>query len=462
MIAPPSPRSPDAAQVQVLFAEARRSSSLASGSPAPDASADVIESGQRGRILSLFKEAWRRRRRRRAAASVAAVVLAAAVATAAWATGWPGTSPPGQAGGASHASGGSPGALPWAGAPLVAWVDDNGGLHVGDLATGRQRLVATVRADPTVPLVSAGGRIYWVDTGGEYLPGYGQWPDVVRSLDPATGKTRSVAPGQAVFASADGRHVFIAWTGTDLIEVPADGSGPARQLTVPRGWFVAGNGGIASGGPGDLGVAGDGILVQASEYQETPSPAVLGLWDPHTATVRVLGHMANGDYGLIAATTPPGGHAGLVATFPASCGIAPGFRCIRITSTATGSGVTVRSPSRYGFGIGGAFSADGRWLAAFVITGAGSRNAGPSARLAIVNTRTGRLRLVPGARYLIGAATLWASAIPGREELLTGGPASAYLVNAVTLAERAVYFLPGDHRSLDISRDVNYSAVVLR
>ena len=390
------------------------------------------------------------------------MVLAAAVATAAWATGWPGTSPPGQAGGASHASGGSPGALPWAGAPLVAWVDDNGGLHVGDLATGRQRLVATVRADPTVPLVSAGGRIYWVDTGGEYLPGYGQWPDVVRSLDPATGKTRSVAPGQAVFASADGRHVFIAWTGTDLIEVPADGSGPARQLTVPRGWFVAGNGGIASGGPGDLGVAGDGILVQASEYQETPSPAVLGLWDPHTATVRVLGHMANGDYGLIAATTPPGGHAGLVATFPASCGIAPGFRCIRITSTATGSGVTVRSPSRYGFGIGGAFSADGRWLAAFVITGAGSRNAGPSARLAIVNTRTGRLRLVPGARYLIGAATLWAGAIPGREELLTGGPASAYLVNAVTLAERAVYFLPGDHRSLDISRDVNYSAVVLR
>jgi hypothetical protein len=349
-----------------------------------------------------------------------------------------------------------------AGAPLVAWVDDNGGLHVGDLATGRQRLVATVRADPTVPLVSAGGRIYWVDTGGEYLPGYGQWPDVVRSLDPATGTTRSVAPGQAVFASADGRDVFIAWTGTDLIEVPADGSGPARRLTVPRGWFVAGNGGIAGGGPGDLGVAGDGILVQASAYQETPSPAVLGLWDPHTATVRVLGQMANGDYGLIAATTPPGGHAGLVATFPASCGIAPGFRCIRITGTATGSGVTVRSPSRYGFGIGGAFSADGRWLAAFVITGAGSRHAGPSARLAIVNTRTGRLRLVPGARYLIGAATLWAGAIPGREEILAGGPANAYLVNAMTLAERAVYFLPGDHRSLDISRDVNYSAVVLR
>jgi hypothetical protein len=438
-----------------------RPGSLASGRPASGVSPDVIESGPRGRILNLFKEAWRRRRRRRAAAG-AAVVLAAAAATAAWVGGWPGTGAPGQARSASHAPGGSPGALRRPGAPLVAWVDDNGGLHVGDLATGRQRLVATVSADPTVPLASAVGRLYWVDTGGGNLRGYGYWPDAVRSLDLATGRIRSIAPGQAVFASADGRHVFIAWTGTDVIEVPADGPGPAQQLTVPRGWLVAGNGGVAGGGPGDLGVAGDGILVQASGYQVSPEPAMLGLWDLHTGTVRVLGRMANGNYGLIAATTLPGGHAGLVATFPAPCGRVPGFRCIRITDTATLSSVTVRSPSRYGFGTGGAFSADGRWLAAFVITGVGSRHAAPSARLAIVNTRTGRLRLVPGARYLIGAATLWAGAIPGREEILAGGPANAYLVNAMTLAERAVYFLPRDRRSLDINRDVNYSSAVLR
>jgi hypothetical protein len=436
-----------------------RPGSLASGSPAPGVNADVIESGRRGRVLNLFKEAWQRRRRRRTAAA-AAVVLAAAAAAAAWAGGWPGTGAPGQARGASHATGGSPGPLRRAGAPLVAWVDDNGGLHVGDLATGRQRLVATVGADPTVPLVSAGGRLYWVDTRGGYLPGYGYWPDVVRSLDLATGEIRSLAPGQAVLASADGRHVFIAWTGVDLIEVPADGSGPARQLTAPRGWLVAGNGGIAGGGPGDLGVAGDGILVQSTRYQESPGPTPLGLWDLHTGRVQVLGRIANGDYGLIAATTLPGGHAGLVATFPASCGTVPGFGCIKITDTATGSGVTVRSPSRYGFGIGGAFSADGRWLAAFVITGAGSRHASPSAQLMIVNTRTGRLRMVPGARYLTGAATLWADTVPGRDEILAGGPTNAYLVNTVTTAKRPVYFLPGDHQSLDISRDVNYSAVV--
>ena len=181
----------------------------------------------------------------------------------------------------------------------------------------------------------------------------------------ATGRIRSIAPRQAVFAAADGRHVFIAWTGIDVIEVRTDGLGPARQLTVPRGWLVAGNGGIAGGGPGNLGEAGDGILVQASGYQVSPEPTMLGLWNPHTGTVRVLGRMANGNDGLIGATTLPDGHAGLVATFPASCGMVPGFRCVKITDTATLSSVTVRSPSRYGFGTGGAFSADGRWLATF-------------------------------------------------------------------------------------------------
>jgi hypothetical protein len=151
----------------------------------------VIESGQRGRVLNLFKEAWRRRRRRRVAA-VAAVVLAAAAATASWAADWPGAGVPGPARGAAHAPGGSLGALGRTGVPLVAWVDDNGGLHVGDLATGRQQLAARISADPTVPLVSAGGRLYWVDTGGGYLAGYGYWPDIVRSLDLATGRIRSL------------------------------------------------------------------------------------------------------------------------------------------------------------------------------------------------------------------------------------------------------------------------------
>ena len=71
------------------------------------------------------------------------------------------------------------------------------------------------------------------------------------------------------------------------------------------------------------------------------------------------------------------------------------------------------------------------------------------------------MRAVPGARYQIGAATLWAGAIPGGDQILAGGPANAYLANAATMAEQAVFFLPGDDRALDISRDVNYSAVIL-
>jgi len=52
--------------------------------------------------------------------------------------------------------------------PLAAWIGDTGALRVASLATGRQRVVARTRADPSVPLVVAGGRLYWVDTSGFY------------------------------------------------------------------------------------------------------------------------------------------------------------------------------------------------------------------------------------------------------------------------------------------------------
>ena len=134
----------------------------------------------------------------------------------------------------------------------MAWVDDNGRLHVGDLATGRQQLAARISA--THSAAGIGGRAALL--GGHrrgYLPGYGQWPDVVRSLNLATGEIRSIAPGQAVFASADGRHVFIAWTGTDVIEVPADGPGPARQLDRAARLARGRERRNRRGGPGDLG-----------------------------------------------------------------------------------------------------------------------------------------------------------------------------------------------------------------
>jgi hypothetical protein len=398
-------------------------------------------------VRALFKEAWRRRRRRRLAAVVVAM-LAAGAAIGVSTTVWQVTPGPGHAATGGRGTGGVAGSPGGAALPPVAWVDGSGLLRIGDLATGSQRVAAGTGAVPQAdtPLVSAGGRVYWIDTGGMSLRGYGYWPDVARALDVATGKVQNLAPGQAVFASADGRHVFVAWTGTDVIELPAAGRGPSRQLAVPHGWYVP------DGGPGPfdppLAVAGD-IVVQGSSFQNNPHPTRVGIWNLRTGKVTVLGRVVSANFGLIGAVALPGSGRGLVAWIPASCGQRSGWRCIEITDTATLSSETVRSPSPGGFALGGAFSTDGRWLAAFVNTGQGR---GAVARPSLINTHSGALRVVAGAPFTAGQDILWARALPGGSEFLTGGTASTYLVTAVPLSAR-----PLGSTGLDL----NYSVVVL-
>ncbi len=405
-------------------------------------------------VLALFREARQRRRRRRLAA-LAAVVLAAAAAVLAAVVWQPG---PGPGRGASGAGGTAGAGVPSGGPalPSVAWIDGSGRLRIGDLATGRQRVVVAEpgAADQSdTPLVAAGGRIYWIDTSGSTVRGYGYWPDVARALDVASGKVQNLAPGQAVFASPAGHDIFVAWTGTSVIEIPAAGHGPSRQLTVPRGWYVPDNG----PGPFDppLAVAG-GIMVQGSSLQDKPRPTRLGIWNPRTGKVSVLGQVTSADYGLVGAVTLPGSGRGLVAWIPALCGQRSGWRCMEITNTATLASVTVRSPSRRGFALGGAFSAGGRWLAAFVNTGQGSRYSSATIQPAIIDTRSGAVRVVPGTRFTTGQNILWARALPRGSEFLVGGTARAYLMNAVPPSARPVRFSPGTG-----SQGLNFSVVVL-
>ena len=113
----------------------------------------------------------------------------------------------------------------------VAWVDDSGQLHIGDLATGTQRVMATVDASPADPMIVAGGRLFWA--------GINENAEPVREYDIGTGKIRYLPRGNSVFTSADGRHLYIVQTGTRLIELPADGTGAPRQLALPAGWHMS-------------------------------------------------------------------------------------------------------------------------------------------------------------------------------------------------------------------------------
>lgn len=395
----------------------------------------VTGSAGRGAAESeaLFAEARRRRRRRRLAGGVACLALAGSVTAgviAAWPPDGAGTHHEHPGAAAARAPGPTPPPV-W-----VAWVDYGGQLHVGDLATGAQRVVATVGASPADPMIVAAGRLYWVGAGDNAAP--------IGSYDIATGMIRNLAHGNSVFASADGRHLYITQTGTRLIELPPGGIGAPRQLVLPAGWHM-------SGLLGNWSVAG-GIVVYSSDADPSRHPVTLAVWNPAVGSVKVIGR----DLDVIDAYTPPGARYSLLAWTPAGCQ----QHCpVGITNTSTLANLTVRTPNRYGFTYGGlftsgAFSPDGTRLAVFLnTTNPQDPSREPVSELAIVDTETGALQLVRAARLGTYEDAGWARWLPGGRWLIAGAESGSYAVDAETLSVRALSFAPGN--------DINFSATVL-
>jgi hypothetical protein len=331
-------------------------------------------------------------------------------------------------------------------AAQVAWADYNGRLHIGSLVTGHQRVAAVANSDPAVPLIAAGDHLYWVSTGGTY------WQ--IQSLDLATGKIANLGFGMAVFASADGRQVFIAQTGESLLEFPAAG-GRSRSLSLPAGWFVAG---LSDDFTSPAAVSG-GVLVQASDSASSSRPTKLAVWNPDSGRLALISSGVSANGGLLGAVTPPGANYSLIAWWQGSC--YPSSCALQITNTATRSTRTLRSPLGHGFAYGVAFSQDGGELAAFANTFGLSTTPAP-AELAIISARTGAVRLVPHVSLPMGQDIAWARWLPGGKMLLAGGSTFSGVVNSGTLAVRPYYFVPGRDHYIEDSQDVNYSAVVIK
>jgi hypothetical protein len=167
-----------------------------------------------------------------------------------------------------------------------------------------------------------------------------------------------------------------------------------------------------------------------------PSTATEGLWDPTTGQVRILG----AGIGLFGVYTPHGGSYSLVAWAPARRGVAEAYS-LRISNTLTGTTVAVHSPLSFGFVVEGApaFSPGGAQMAAFVRTGRLGSSDGMS-QLAIVDTRTGAVHLVPGTALYTTEDAFWALWLPGGERVLAGSVGSAYSVDARTVTARPFSF----------------------
>jgi len=382
-------------------------------------------------IRALIAEARRRRNLRlvRLGGLVLFVVVALVIGLT-----WPQSSA-GRHHGRADSGGGVP-ATRSAGSPLLVWAT-YGAVVIGNLRTLATHVVAGADVDFSSPLVPSGGLVYWIKQSGGFVDG-ASWPRVVEALDPATGRSLVIAPGEYLFKSATGAEVYAALTDTSLTELPAGASRPGN-LTLPHGWFLPGGEGIA---------VANGIIVQSSDTPAFVRPAEVAVWNPATGGVRPIGR----GEGAIAAYTPRGADFSLLAWMPASCRFPA---CpITITNTVTLASRTVHSPLGRGFVLGGAFSPDGRRLAVFANLRA---HAGvQKAELAIVGTATGAARaisgvqMIPGVKETLGQDSAWIRWLPGGTSLITQASRD-YLVNTVTLAARPFHFTGS-------GRDINYSA----
>jgi hypothetical protein len=361
--------------------------------------------------------------------------------------------------------------------PQIAWVDYYGQLHVGDLAGLAQHVVAQADADPTSSLVSLDHTIFWVRA---QLPNSNQTVDsipnpIVQGFDPATGRTFTVAPGMQVFASLDQTFLYVETDYGHLAEYWPNGASRGHILRLPNGWYptdpsllgdptpVVANGILVESASARNGFPVDdcsdsvGTLCPATKrlQQFSKNPLTLGIWNPTTGHVRVMGRV----WKVIGSYTKPGARSSLVAWAPASCEKVKNCS-LHITDTSTMSTRLVHSPLGHGFDWGGGFSPDGTQLAVFVQTG--HWNLSPTTQLALV-TGSGSIRVVPGAVINIGDALAWAEWYPDSSHLIAGGVGSPdgrpndnhYVVDAHTRRVGPFRFLP------DGNQDVNFSVVAV-
>ncbi len=409
----------------------------------------------------LFKEARQRRRRRRILLATVAAMAVAATAVALSVS----------AGGSVHAAkpvpapAVSPPPVHVLGTPPdVAWVDYAGQVHVGSLLTHQQRVVASGSAGATTSMVASGSTLFWVDGGGLV---YDKTTRRVRSLprgvmayDTGTGHVRAFASGVQVFNAQGSTDVFVGSDdGRHLARFSLDGR-LLDRFTFPAGWYLPDPFGLGTSSPA---LAYGQILVQSQTAFQAHTVGAkttkLAVWMPATGSIRQLGDM----WATVATYTDVRGQSSLVAWLPYRCEVSNESCSVQLTDLATGATRQIRNPLGFGFDMRGAFSPDGRQLAAFAKTNSGGYN--PETRLALIGVDSGTVRAVPGATIEIGESVAWAQWLPDSRQLIAGGTsgqdgsgtwgANHFLVDSVTLHAKPFAFLH------DGQQDVNYSAVLL-
>jgi hypothetical protein len=297
-------------------------------------------------------------------------------------------------------------------------------------------------------MVSIGSRVYFLERGipDVFAPSGG---NSIAELDTGSGRVHVLGAGLNLTTTTDGRDLLVALDSRHLVELSPTGARLSPTWTVPSGYTLntyAPQHPIAA-------VAGGIAVESARPASSTSGSYVLAIWYPTRDTIRVLGR----DAFVIGSYTRPEANHSLLAWIDGS-GAGADVNRLAITDTATmrtrlvsnpQSGVFSSAVGQYGpevmefggdFLGGGAFSPDGRQLAAFV--SAFRPHDWPNAQLVLVNPNTGSVQLIANTVVQIGEPAGWAIWSPTGGELFGGSYREGPVIQAFSLKTGQTQAMP--------------------
>lgn len=317
----------------------------------------------------------------------------------------------------------------------LASIDSQRGVEVTDVDQRTTETVVpgsmTALVCNTCPLVRRGDAVFFARDGRAYI------------LDDLHGSPRDLGPASFVFGGSDNTTVWTATTTQDsgtITRLDDRGNRTGGPWPVPAGYRIS-----LQFLPKEL----DGRILLARGPIDSGS---LYAWDPEGG-----GFIQVGDARFTVDTyQQPGAAAGTLAWIPQeSC--QSGLRhCaltitdVSVTDIAKNQTRTVDPPSdSNGFIGGGAFSPDGRTLAAFVLAPATKQ--GPAARLVLVDVASGALHEVRGGQISIGETYGFATWDPTGRWLFFGGLQQPLRVHRAGTDDAIALNLPANYTSVALA-----------
>ena len=233
-----------------------------------------------------------------------------------------------------------------------------------------------------------------------------------------------VATGSNLVRLPDGPIVRLPWgtalpgafgdsvwavSGASVREFDLDAKPLGPQYELPQGRTLSD---VLAGSRSTI----DGLVTYRTEGTVT----WLEIWDPAASQVV---HQIGKVWTVVATYTDVAAATSTVAWIPSGCAdqTPPRFCDLSLTELPSGRTRSVASPAdTFGFLGGGAFSSDGRTLAAFVHTG-DALTLNPRGDLVLIDVTGGALRRVDGSTVNIGEPYGYAAWTPDNTQIVFGG-----------------------------------------